>query len=168
MEVLIIAMRILHIVFSIFWVGTAFFTVAILTPRLKALGPRIQSPVMKAIMPVMMPHMFISSTITVLSGIVLTLVMRGGALGALFTTGWGWSMIVGFITSLAAAVIAFGVVIPLAKRQAAFASSIEGRPPSPEEGKQLGQLGAKIGALTRNNFVLVIIATITMAIARFV
>ncbi len=36
------------------------------------------------------------------------------------------------------------------------------------QGKQLGQFGAKIGALTLNNFVLVVIATITMAIARFV
>ena len=168
MDALIIVMRILHIVFSVFWVGTAFFMVVILAPKLKALGPQIQSPVMKSIMPVMMPYMFLSSSITVLSGIVLTLVMRWGVLGTLFTTGWGWSMIVGFVTSLAAAIIAFGVVVPIAKRQAALASSIEGRPPSPEEGKQLGQLGAKIGALTLNNFVLVIIATITMAIARFV
>ncbi len=168
MEALIISMRILHIVFSVFWVGTAFFMVAILTPRLKALGPQIQSPVMRAIMPVVIPYMMISSIITVLSGIVLTLVMRWGALGTLFTTGWGWSMIVGFVTSFVAAFIAFGVVIPLAKRQAALASSIVGRPPSPEEGQQLSQFGARIGRLTLTNFVLLIIATLTMAIARFV
>ena len=38
MDALIIVMRILHIVFSVFWVGTAFFMVAILTPQLKAVN----------------------------------------------------------------------------------------------------------------------------------
>ena len=168
MDALIVVMRILHIVFGVFWVGTVFFMVFILTPRLRALGPTIQSPVMRVLMPVMIPYMMVSAIITVLSGVVLTLVLRWGALGTLFTTGWGWSMIVGFVTSLVAAFIGFGIVIPLGRRQAALASSIEGRPPGPEEAQQLGQLGARIGSLTLTNFVLLIIATVTMAIARYV
>lgn len=168
MEGLLISMRILHIVFGIFWVGTVFFLVFILTPRLRTLGPAVQSPVMQAIMPVMIPYMMVSALITVLSGIVLTLVMRWGALMTLFTTGWGWSIIVGFVASLAAAIIGFGIVVPVGRRQAMLASSIEGRPPTPEEGQQLGKLGAKIRNLTLTNFTLLIIATITMPIARFV
>ena len=168
MEALIISMRILHIVFSVFWVGAAFFMVAILTPRLRVLGPPIQGPVMKAVMPVMIPYMVLSAVITALTGVVLTLVMRWGMLATIFTTGWGWSMIIGFVTSLTAAIIALGIVVPMGRRQAALAGSIEGRPPNPEEMQQLGKLGATIGKLSFINFVLLIIATITMAIARFV
>ncbi len=168
MDGLMISMRILHIVFGVFWVGTAFFTVVILAPKLKALGPSVQGPVMQAIMPVMMPYMMVSAIITALSGVVLTLVMRWGALGTLFTTGWGWSMVVGFAASLVAVIIGFGIVVPLGLRQAALAKSIAGRPPKPEEAQQLGQFGERIRRLTTTNFVLLIVATLTMAIARFV
>ncbi len=168
MDPLMISMRILHIVFGLFWVGTIFYMVLILTPRLRALGPAVQGPVMGALMPVQVPFMIVSASVTVLSGVVITLAMRWGALGTLFATGWGWSMIVGFVTTAAAAVIGFGIVIPTGRRQTELAGSIQGRPPTPEEGQQLGQFAARIGTLMVTNFVLLLIATVTMAIARFV
>ncbi len=168
MDPLMISMRILHIVFSLFWVGTTFYLVLILTPRLRALGPSVQGPVMGALVPAQIPFMIVSATVTLVTGIVITLIMRGAALDTLFVTGWGWSMIVGFVTSAAAAVIGFGIIIPTGRRQSELAASIQGRPPTPEEGQQLGQLGARIGTLMVTNFILLLIATITMAIARFV
>jgi uncharacterized membrane protein len=165
---LIIIMRILHIVFGIFWVGTTFFMVLVLTPRLRALGPAIQSPVMRAIMPAMVPLMMVGAIVTAVTGIVLTFVLRWGALDTIFVTGWGWSMIIGFIVTLAAVVIGFGIVVPAGMRQAKLAASIEGRPPTPEEGQQLGQLAARIGKLTITNAILMLIVVITMSVARSV
>ncbi len=168
MDALIISMRILHIVFGVFWVGATFFMVLVLVPRLRALGPPIQGPVMGALTPVLTPFMVVSAIVILVTGVVLTLVTRWGALDTLFVTGWGWSMIVGFVTSVAAAIVGFGIIVPTGHRQAKLAGSIAGRPPTPEEGKQLEQMGAKIGVLMLNNFVLLLIATVTMAIARYV
>ncbi len=46
MDLEMVVLRILHIVFGVFWVGSAFFLVLILEPRLRALGPEIQRPAM--------------------------------------------------------------------------------------------------------------------------
>ena len=54
-DVLMIALRIIHVVAGVFWAGSAFFMVMILEPRLRALGPQYQGPVMGAIAPVIPP-----------------------------------------------------------------------------------------------------------------
>ena len=42
MDIEFVILRILHIGFGVFWVGSALFLVLILEPRLRALGPAIQ------------------------------------------------------------------------------------------------------------------------------
>jgi uncharacterized membrane protein len=167
MDILQVILRILHIVFGVFWVGTVFFSVIILQPRLKALGPAIQNPVMGALMPLITPLMMVSAIILIGTGIALVLIMRWGALDTLFVTGWGWSILLSFVTSMAAAIIGFGVVVPAGLRMAKLGRSIQGRPPKPEEAQQLGQFAARIETLTRTNFVLLLIALVAMPVARF-
>ena len=168
MDILQVILRILHIIFGVSWAGALFFNVLVLEPRLRRLGPAIQNPVMGSLMPVMIPFMLVSALVTIVSGVAMTLILRWGALDTLFVTGWGWSMIISFITTIAAAIIGFGVVIPTGRRLAALAGSLQGRPPTPEEAQQLGGLSARITTLTRINFVLLLSAVVTMAIARFV
>lgn len=168
MDALMVTLRVLHIVFGVFWVGTTFYLVLILLPRLRALGPTIQNPVMQALGTVQIPYMVTSAIITILSGVALTLIMRWGTLYTLFTTGWGWSMVISFVTTLGAAIIGFGIVIPTGRRLEALGNSIRERPPKPEEAQQLGQLSARMGTLMVTNFVLLLIAVGTMAVARFV
>lgn len=168
MDPLMVSLRILHIVSGVFWVGLVFFNVLVLTPRLRALGPTIQSPVMGALVPAMVPFLIVSAVITIGSGVAMTLIMRWGALNTLLVTGWGWAILLGFVTTLAATIIGFGIIIPTGYRLVALAGSIEGRPPSPEEAQQLGRLGARIGTLMLTNFVLFLIAVGTMAAARYV
>ena len=165
---LIVVLRILHIVFSLFWVGIVFYMILILMPRLRALGPTIQNPLMKALTPVQTRYILVSAIVTVLSGVALTLIMRWGSLGMLFSTGWGWSMVIGFITTLVAAILGFGVVIPTGRRMEAIGSSIKERPPKPEEAQQLQKLGARMGTLLFTNSILLLIAVVTMSVARFV
>ncbi len=168
MDGLMVLLRILHIVSGVFWVGTLFFMEIILEPRLRALGPTMQNPVMGALMPVLMPVNIVNATITILSGVAMTLIMRGSALGTFLATGWGWAILLGFVTTIAAAVVGFGFVVPAGLRLGKLGQSIQGRPPSPDEAQQMGQLSARIRTLTRIIFVLLIIAVGTMAAARFV
>ncbi len=168
MEALIIALRILHIVFGVFWVGSLFFNVLILEPRLRTLGPATQNPVMGALMPVMIPFMITSAIVSAGSGIAMTLILRSGALNTLFTTGWGWAIFIGFIATAAAFIVGFGLMIPAGRRLGALAGSIQGRPPKPEEAQQLGRLSARIQTMSRINFAFLLIVVVAMSVARSV
>ncbi len=168
MDTLMMVLRILHIVFGIFVAGTYLFIVPILEPRLKRLGPAIQNPVMGALMPVLTPVMGISFIMLIGTGVAMTLIMRSGALGTLFVTGWGWAMIIGLVATVAVIVVGFGFISPTGARLNKLGSSIGGRAPTPEEGQQLHQLSARVETLSRVNFVLVVVALITMVLSRYV
>ena len=161
-------LRILHVVFGIFVAGTYLFLVPILEPRLKRLGPAIQGPVMQSLMPILTPVMGTSFVIIIGTGVAMTLRLRGGALDTLFTTGWGWAMIIGLIATLGVVIIGFGFLTPTGIRMEKLGRSIEGRPPTPEEGQKLHQFSARVETLSRVNFVFIVIALVTMVLSRYV
>ena len=160
-------LRIVHIVFGIYIAGSYLFLVPILEPRLKRLGPAIQSPVMRALMPILTPINAISFIIIIGTGLAMTLIMRSGALNTLFVTTWGWAMIIGLVATLAVCVVGFGFLMTTGFRMDKLGRSIEGRAPTPDEGKQLHQLSARIETLSRVNLVLIVIALATMIASRY-
>ncbi len=168
MELLLIIMRVLHIVFGIIWVGTTIFNVLILEPQLKKLGPAVSGPVMGALMPVISPFMGLSAMVVIISGIVLTLMMMGWSLAGFLSGGWGISLFLGFLATIAATVVGFGIIKPTGQRMASIAASGGDGPPDPETVGQLQQLSGRILTLSRINFGLLLAAAISMAVARFV
>ncbi len=160
-------LRIVHVVFGIYIAGSYLFLVPILEHRLKRLGPAIQSPVMRALMPILTPINAISFIIIIGTGMAITLSMRSGALNTLFVTAWGWAMIIGLVATLAAAVVGFGFLMTTGFRMDKLGRSIEGRAPTPDEGKILHQLSARIETLSRVNLALIIIAVATMIASRY-
>ncbi len=165
---IIAVLRIIHVVFGIYVAGSYLFLVPILEPRLKRLGPAIQSPVMRALMPIMTPVNAISFIIIIGTGMAMTLIMRSGALNTLFVTAWGWAMIIGLVATLAAAVVGFGFLMTTGFRMDKLGRSIEGRPPNPDEGKQLERLSAQVETPSRINLVLIVVALATMVASRYV
>ena len=101
---LMIVLRLIHIVFGAFWVGSAVFLALILEPRLRALGPTYQGPVMGAIAPVMGPAIGTAAVLTILAGIWMSVKLYSGRWDLWSSTGWGYAILFGAI----AAVIAFG------------------------------------------------------------
>ena len=144
------------------------FLVPILEPKLKRLGPSIQNPVMGALMPILLPVNGISFIIVIGTGVAITLIMRAGALDSLFTTVWGWAMIIGLITTVAVTIIGFGVIAPTGKRMEEIGRSMEGRAPKPEEGQLLHQLHSRVETLSRVNLVLILVALDTMIASRYI
>jgi uncharacterized membrane protein len=160
-------LRVLHIVFSVFVAGYYMLMVPILMPRLKRLGPAIQGPVMQAITPILTPVMMVSAVVIVGTGVAMTLILRTGNLGELFTTGWGWVMVFGLVLTIVTLVLAWGVIVPTGVRMQKLASSIQGRPPKPEEAQQIGKLSARVENLSRVNFVLILVVLLAMLLARY-
>ena len=108
-----------------------------------------------------------SAVVIVGTGVAMTLILRPGNLGELFTTGWGWAIILGFILTLVIITLAFGIIIPAGLRAQKLAKSVQGRPPTPEEIQQMGKFSAKIESLSNVNFVLVVIVLLAMLVARY-
>lgn len=78
MDTLMVFLRILHIVFGVLLAGNIFFLTLFLEPKLKRLGPGIQNPIMGALTPVLTPVQLGSYGIVVVTGVAITLIMRGG------------------------------------------------------------------------------------------
>ena len=168
MDPVMIFLRVLHVIAGIYMAGSYLFLVPILEPKLKRLGPPIQSPVMRSLMPTLLPVNGISFIILIGTGVAMTLIMRSGTLNSLLVTGWGWMMFIGLITTVAAAIIGFGVLAPTGMRIEKIGRSMEGRAPKPEESQQLGRLSARGDTLSRVNFVLIMVAVATMIASRYV
>lgn len=160
-------LRLIHVIAGIFVGGTYLFLVPILEPRLKRLGPAIQSSVMRALMPVLTPVMGLSFIVLFGTGTAMTLLIRQGNLSQLVTTAWGWDILIGIIATIIICIVGFGIITPTGIRMEKLGRSIEGRAPSPEEGQRLNQFSARIEKLSRINFIFVVIALATMVIARY-
>jgi hypothetical protein len=159
--------RLLHVLFGVFWVGSVFFTVLILKPRLARLGPSFEKPVMAAIMPRVVPAMFASAVIVFTTGSILTFTMRAGDLGSLVTTGWGLMISLGIVATLGAMFIGLGGLTPTGIKMGKISDELNGQPPSPAQAATLARLGRRMDMLERVDFALVALAIATMPLARF-
>lgn len=168
MEAWLSIIRLFHVLFGVFWVGSVFFTVLILEPRLARLGPSFEKPVMAAIMPRVVPAMFVSAVIVFATGSILTLNMRGGDLGSLLTTGWGLMISLGIVATLGAMFVGLGGLTPTGIRMGRISDQLNGQPPTPAQAATLARLGRRMDVLERVDFALVTLAVVTMPLARFV
>ena len=167
MDIGLITLRVLHIVSGVFWVGGVFFFTLIAEPRLRALGPTIQRPAMQSITRVMGPAFETAGSITIVSGLAIVYVLRSDDLSSIFDSRWGWAILVGFISTISAAIIGFGFTLRTARRLQGIAAGIEGRPPNPDEMQQIQSLSSRLIILARTVTVLLLITLLTMASARF-
>lgn len=165
MQTWILALRIVHVVLGTFWAGTVIFSSLILFPRLRRLGPGIENPVMRSLMAVASPVMAVSSVLVLATGLGLVHLM--GAFGSLLTTTWGQAISVGFAATALAIVVGASVLAPAGMRIEKILAGLGGRDPGPEKALALRLLADRVTIFDRINCALVLIATVAMAVARF-
>ena len=161
-----VLLRILHIVGGTVWAGGAVYVAFILSPNLDRLGPDIRGSVMKAVSRSTTSLLTGAGTITIFAGIALTLRMRQNFFTTWFNSEWGWAIFTGMVISIAAIGLG-GIVGATVKRLVKLSSEIEGRSPSNEEMTTMAAMSKKISYISKISAVLVIIALITMASARY-
>lgn len=165
MDLYVIALRILHIVFGVFWAGAAMYFAFILQPRLRALGPAIQGPVMAALAPIMGPTMTASGTITIVAGALLAI--RLDFFDRFPDTAWGWAIFLGLVLALAAMVSGMTTMVSGNRMVSLGRKAVDGGL-SPEEGAEMTRLGARLPRLGYFTAIVVLVAIGTMASARYV
>ena len=164
-------LRILHIAIGVFWVGSVVFLSVFLTPSLRAAGPA-GGAVMQQLMGARRMPLWLmgASVITLLSGIGLYWHDSGGFQSAWLASGPGKTFGLGGAIGIVAAVIGMAVNAPTARRLATIVAGAQaaGRPPTADEQATMGRLQARLSSASTVTSIMLVLATMLMAIARYV
>jgi uncharacterized membrane protein len=165
------AVRIVHIVVGVFWVGTVVFMAAFLTPSLRAAGPA-GGAVIQQLMGVRRLPLWIMGgmALTLLSGLGLYWRDSSGFQSAWLASGAGKVFGLGGAVAIAASILGMAINMPTARRLAEISGRLQaaGRPPTSEEQATLAALQVRLGRASVVASVLLVTATLLMAIARYV
>lgn len=169
MDPLLLALRLIHVVAGVLWVGFAVFVPFYLSPALAEAGPesaRVMAALQRRGLTTVMP---VLAVLTILAGLGLYWRASGGRLGEYFGTTPGLVLGLGG----AAAILGFAIGMLLARpammRAAALSQSIApGAPP-----EERARIAAAAGALRQRGTaagrlvaVLLLVAAGAMAVAR--
>ena len=163
------ALRLLHIVSGAFWFGAVIFSVRILMPSLRAVGPAA-GPVMAQLNQRKMSAAFMGAAIVnLVSGIWLMFLVSNGAVGEWMKTGMGRVISAGAVCSILAMIVGMIVNPPAVRRmgQIAAAASKRGGPPSPEEAAEVLRLQKRMASANVFVATLLTLAVCAMAVARY-
>jgi hypothetical protein len=151
-------------------VGSAFFVFFFLEPTVNALGPQA-GPVMGHItqhrkMPVVIVT---SSLLTILAGILLYWRDSNGFELDWITSPVGLGFTIGAVAAIVAFALGFTMIKPVADRMGALAREVQGSggPPSGEQAAEMQGLQHRLRAIGRVDTILLGIALVTMAVARY-
>lgn len=163
-------LRLTHVVAGILWAGAAISYLFFFKPSVKSIGPAG---------PQFMQHlmgrrkyptfMMVTSLLTILAGIGLYWYTSGGLSMAWITSGPGIGFTIGSVAALIAFFLGSFGIGPTAGKLGALGQQIAaaGKPPSAEQVNQMHSLEARMNLLERVEFVLFVIALVTMATARY-
>jgi uncharacterized membrane protein len=169
MNILMIVLRIFHIISGVFWVGAALMLTFFISPTVNATKEAGQG---------FMRHfmgntkfnlvMWTSAITTVVAGAILYWIDSDGFTSAWLSSGPG----IGFGVAAIFAFLGLIVGVYQNKNSNALAQlggqiQSQGSPPSPEQAAQLQSLGKALATGGMLNAVFLILATIGMAIARY-
>lgn len=165
-----IVLRIVHILAGTFWVGSAAFFFFFVEPTAKRLGPEA-GPVMQEIMVRRKVPIFITSAsgLTVLAGVLLYWRSSGGLDVDWITSAPGLAFTVGGLAAIGAFAMGLALIKPAVDRMGALGAEIaaSGGPPSPQQGAQLHALETRLRNVGRIDIVLLTLAVLAMAAARY-
>lgn len=167
----LLALRIVHILAATFWVGTGIFSTFFLAPAFGAAGPAA-GPVMAALQKRgLFTALPVAAVLTILSGARLLMLAASGSGGAYFATGPGrvYSMSGGL------AIAAFVFAMLVSRPAGARAARIGGELAAATDDAARSRLGAEFerarGRAATTALVatvLIVLATVGMAVARYV
>ena len=166
MNFLMVVLRLLHIIGGVFWVGAGLVMFFFIGPTLGATAEAGQKFAQHLMTQTRFTALMTTSAIlTVLAGAILYWIDSGGFTSAWMHSGAGLGFGIGAFFGLIGLV--FGMMVgntngALAK----LGSQIQGKP-TPEQMTQIGALRKRLSVVSPINAYALIIATLLMAIARY-
>ena len=168
MDWLQIVLRVIHIGAGIFWVGSATFLLVFVEPTARALGPSGGSFMAHISQVRKMPRIIaVSAIVTIVAGIWLYWRDTGGFEPDIITTGPGIGFGIGGLAAIAAFIVGLTMVRPRVDRMGALGGAMASGAPTPEQGQEMGALQRSLRSISIFSEVLLVIAVVAMAVARF-
>ena len=166
----VLVLRILHILPAVFWVGGVLMFARFVFPAARAVGPAA-GPLMDQLIRVrkLSQALLGAGVFASLSGLALYWHDSAGFQGPWMSSVTGMTFGTGGLLAIVALVIGMTVNSPTAKRLGALTASIQaqGAPPSPDQSAQMQRLQGRLGAAIQIVTVLLVLATVAMATARY-
>jgi uncharacterized membrane protein len=163
-------LRIAHVFGAVLWVGSAIFYIFLISPAVKSIGPAggqfLQNLIEKQRYPL---YMNAVSLITILSGVYLYIYASAGFNYSWITSGPGILLTIGSVVGIAVFFVGLLGIKPRGERMGALRSEIgkAGGPPSPSLALEMEKLGRELHFLERLDFVMLVVALLTMSAARY-
>lgn len=163
-------LRFIHVVAGMLWAGAAISYLFFVKPSVKSIG--VAGPqFMQTLMQRRKYPIFMMSTslLTILAGGPLLWFISGGINLAWITTGPGLGFTIGSLASLVAFFVGGLGIGPTSEKMAALGGQIaaSGQGPVPEQINQMETLEKKLNRAEQIDFILLAIAMLTMATARY-
>jgi uncharacterized membrane protein len=165
-----IILRVIHIAAGIFWVGAVFVLFLFIQPSVRELGPEGQR---------FMGHLTVkrkltvvvvlAATFNIVAGILLYWRASGGFDVDWITSGPGIAFTVGGLSAILTLALGLSITKPAVDRMGALGQEIAatGGRPTPSQASEMQRLQARAVLIGRVSMVLLTIAVVTMATARF-
>jgi len=164
----IIALRIAHIACGVMWVGSATLYLFFLAPAAKSAEAAGQK-FMQHFGPRVSPMMGMATTLTVISGALLYSRFFAIGIDWIWTTGAGIGFTIGALAALISYLMGLTIFGPTQGKIAALGAVIAeaGETPKPEQITEMERLQNYLMKTYRIDFVLLLVAVVTMATARY-
>jgi uncharacterized membrane protein len=160
LDVGLVVTRIIHIVSGSFWMGTAIYLAVVLEPKIRSTSVDLQRQLLNRISKLNSLWITSAAVVTLVTGMALVSTTPGRSFSDLGNGGWGTMILIGLIASVAAFVVS-GMA-------GAFTARLRrGLESGNATDEQLANYRRGLSTLGYVNAVLVVIAVITMATARF-
>jgi uncharacterized membrane protein len=167
---LTVVLRVLHILFGVFWIGSLFTVSAFVMPTAATSGPDGMRFMRRlALERGLTRAMVVAATVTVLAGIWLVWIDSNGFLPAWFGGPMGIVISIGALAGIGALVVGIRAATLVSKLDRLM-SAIEASagPPGAAQMAQAQALGARLKASSRAGAIQGAIAVLCMAVARYV
>jgi len=168
---LIVILRIIHILAGVFWAGVAFMMAAFLEPNARALGPEGGKFMQRLVGQMRMTTIIlVAAFLNVLAGIWLYWIFSAGFQAKWVTSGHGLSLTIGALAAIVTFILGLTVTRPTLLRMGALGQEMQsaGGPPKPEQMAAMQVLQKRLATVGRTGAVLLVIAVIGMAAARYI
>lgn len=170
MDLYMLILRIIHIFGGVFWVGATAINLIFLVPAVRNSG----AEGMKFMQTLMGHHRFpvaigTSAWLTILAGILLYWRDSAGLQLSWIASPVGMGFTVGALAGLAGFLLGGFVVGPTARKFGGLMAQLQaqGAPPTAEQQAEIEKLGARMNTLGRLELVVLVIALLGMATARY-
>jgi hypothetical protein len=170
-EPFMLVFRLLHILAGVLWVGSSFLFVAIIGPSAAEVGPSA-GPLLEAAVKKRKAAKVVTwfGIVAVIAGWVLWLRYASQAtLGDWVTSSFGLVLTIGGVLATIAAIVGYSGVGRNVERMVDLSGEVASLPgpPTPEQQAELDRLGGALERHGKLDLVLLILAVIAMATARY-